>query len=269
MEKIIVLGTGHAMTLECYNTCFVLQNNKNKHFLVDTGGGNGVLKQLKNANIDINSIHDVFISHNHFDHMVGVFWIVRAICSNMHNGKYDSNLRIYCDSKIAKLIKKFVTQSLPEDYVKHFSENVLFCILKNNQKLNIIGYDIEILDLYSKEGSQFGFQLTLENNKKLAFLGDVPCSKRLYDLIKNNDWILHEALCLYSQKDIFKPYEKFHSTVKDVCESMSKLGIKNLVLWHSEDKNLPNRKKLYTKEAKEYFDGNVYVPNDLEVINLE
>lgn len=31
MEKLIILGTGHAMTLDCYNTCFTLQNNEGKN----------------------------------------------------------------------------------------------------------------------------------------------------------------------------------------------------------------------------------------------
>lgn len=38
MEKIIMLGTGCAMTLDCYNTCFLLQNNAKNSILVDTGG---------------------------------------------------------------------------------------------------------------------------------------------------------------------------------------------------------------------------------------
>ena len=29
-----------------------------------------------------------------------------------------------------------------------------------------------------------------------------------------------------------------------------------------------NGKELFTKEAKEYFNGNVYVPNDLDEIEL-
>lgn len=48
----------------------------------------------------------------------------------------------------------------------------------------------------------------------------------------------------------------------------SKLAVKNIILYHSEDQNIKNRKELYTKEGKDYFDGNIYVPNDLEVIEL-
>ena len=45
---ITMLGTGNAMVTECYNTCFVLRDG-DKHLLVDGGGGNTVLSQLKKA----------------------------------------------------------------------------------------------------------------------------------------------------------------------------------------------------------------------------
>ena len=46
--NITMLGTGNAMVTECYNTCFVLQDGE-KHLLVDGGGGNTLLRQLKKA----------------------------------------------------------------------------------------------------------------------------------------------------------------------------------------------------------------------------
>lgn len=38
MERIHVLGTGAGIVYNCYNTCFILENNK-KYMLVDTGAG--------------------------------------------------------------------------------------------------------------------------------------------------------------------------------------------------------------------------------------
>ncbi len=44
MEKIIVLGTGTASVVNNFNTCFVLEDNNSNYLLVDTGGGNGILR---------------------------------------------------------------------------------------------------------------------------------------------------------------------------------------------------------------------------------
>ena len=99
-------------------------------------------------------------------------------------------------------------------------------------------------------------------------MGDVPCSDKLYDKIRNTDWVLHEVFCLESEEAKFKAREKFHSTVKDVAQKMEMLNVKNIVSWHTMDNNIQHRKELYTKEAKEFFGGNVYVPNDLEIIEI-
>ena len=69
MEKIIVLGTGTAGALESFNTCFVLKDNNEEYFLVDTGGGNGILRQLKHAGVELlhhDNIHLKFLHKSLF-----------------------------------------------------------------------------------------------------------------------------------------------------------------------------------------------------------
>ncbi len=82
------------------------------------------------------------------------------------------------------------------------------------------------------------------------------------------DWLLHEAFCMDSEAKIFKPYEKMHSTAKMASKIAMNLNVKNLILYHTSDNDLKNRKKLYTQEAQEYFKGNIYVPDDLDIIEL-
>ena len=59
-----------------------------------------------------------------------------------------------------------------------------------------------------------------------------------------------------------------HSTVKDACQLAEQLHVKNLVLYHTEDKNIANRKALYMEEGRQYYTGHLYVPDDLEVLHL-
>ena len=75
-------------------------------------------------------------------------------------------------------------------------------------------------------------------------------------------------MCLDTEENIFHAYEKHHSTAKSVAIVMNKLGVKNLILYHTEDTH-KNKKELYTKEAQAYFDGNVIVPNDLDIIEIK
>lgn len=59
-----------------------------------------------------------------------------------------------------------------------------------------------------------------------------------------------------------------NSRAKDASELAEQLGVQNLILYHTEDKNIVRRKELYTEEGKKYFSGNLYVPEDLEKIEL-
>lgn len=64
--KLTILGTGNAMVTKCYNTCFAIENDGH-YFLVDGGGGNTIMKQLKNADIDWREITDAFVTHKHIN----------------------------------------------------------------------------------------------------------------------------------------------------------------------------------------------------------
>ena len=110
--------------------------------------------------------------------------------------------------------------------------------------------------------------MDMGNGEKLTCCGDEPYNECEKKYAENSKWLLHEAFCLYDQADVFRPYEKHHSTAKDASELAEQLGVKNLILYHTEDKNIARRKQLYTEEGRKYFHGSLYVPEDLEKIEL-
>ena len=67
MEQLYVFGTGNAQAIHCYNTCFAIRND-NDYFMVDAGGGNGILKILDDMKVDLNAIHHIFVTHEHGPH---------------------------------------------------------------------------------------------------------------------------------------------------------------------------------------------------------
>lgn len=267
MEKINFLGTGCAMVTKCYNTCFTLTGGQ-EHFLVDTGGGNTILSNLERLEISTNQIHHVFISHRHNDHITGIIWIIRAVAQQMINGKYIGHLKIYCHKENIEVIKTISNLLLEKKFTKFIEDRIVFIEIYDGCQLTILNWNIVFFDIKSSKQLQFGFTTTLNNGKKLTFLGDEPYREELFEVSKNSDYLLHEAFCLYSERDIFKPYDKHHVTVREACENASKLNIKTLIMYHTEDKNIRNRKELYTQEGKDYYKGNILVPDDLEVIDL-
>ena len=264
--ELTMLGTGNAMVTECYNTCFVLSENK-ECFLVDAGGGNTILHQLKHAGIDWMKIKNIFVTHKHVDHIMGVVWMIRKITTAMHKGVYEGEVNIYAHDEVIKILQTMCEMLLQKKETAWIGKGVHFVEVKDGEKRNVMGHDIQFFDIHSTKAKQFGFTMWYDN-KKLTCCGDEPYNECEKKYARNSKWLLHEAFCLHDQADVFHPYEKHHSTAKDASELAEQLGVQNLILYHTEDKNIVRRKELYTEEGKKYFSGNLYVPEDLEKIEL-
>ncbi|MDL2209601.1 MBL fold metallo-hydrolase [Desulfovibrio sp. OttesenSCG-928-O18] len=267
MEQLIALGTGNATVIRCYNTCFAIRDEAGC-FLVDGGGGNGILRQLDAANIPLTDINNAFCSHSHTDHILGMVWVIRMIAQLMGQNKYQGTFTVYCHRELAEKLRTIALLTLTPGMTSFFDKTILFRIVENGETLTILDREITFFDILSAKEKQFGFTARLKNGKKLAFLGDEPYNDKCEPYVRGSDWMLSEAFCLYSQRETFKPYEKHHSTAKDAAELAERLGVPNLILWHTEDKTLATRRQTYAAEAREYYSGTLYVPDDLDVIGL-
>jgi ribonuclease Z len=265
--KLTMLGTGNAVATECYNTCFVFDDEK-KYFMVDGGGGNTVLSQLKKAGYKWQDMHEIFVTHKHIDHLLGIIWMVRMICQSMSHGKYIGEANIYAHDEVTALIESMSKSLLREKDARFIGDRLHLITVADGETRLINGRRVTFFDIHSTKAKQYGFCMELNDGKKLVCCGDEPCTEGEYQYAENADWLLHEAFCLNSQADIFHPYEKHHSTVKDACELAEKLGVKNLLLYHTEDKNIKNRRQLYVEEGRKYYHGNLFVPDDLDTIEI-
>lgn len=264
---LTMLGTGHALTTECYNTCFVLEE-QGKYFMVDGGGGSGIFRQFKRAGLNWFEMHEIFVTHRHMDHLMGILWMVRMICQSMAHGKYRGEVRIYAHEEVTSLIRDFIPRLLTENEARFLNDTLHLVSVSDGQTREINGCPTTFFDIQSTKAKQFGFCLSLPSGGKLTCCGDEPYHPCEEPYAKNSKWLLHEAFCLHAQADVFRPYEKSHSTVKDACERAEALGVENLILYHTEDTNLPERKRRYTEEGKQYFSGSLYIPDDLQTIPL-
>lgn len=268
--QITMLGTGNATVSQIYNTCFLLQT-PGSLMLVDAGGGNGILAQLKKVNVQISDIHHLFVTHAHTDHVLGVIWVIRMVAQCKG---YEGLLHVYGNDKVMKVIKTIIDMILAKKQLARVAERVVFHQLEDGDSFEVGDMKLECFDIQSTKEKQFGFRAELPSSDEsgkplvLACLGDEPYNEQNRRYIVGADWMMCEAFCLYADRDTFKPYEKCHSTALDAGKLAEELGVKNLVLYHTEEKTLANRKENYTREAAENFKGRIFVPDDLEVIEL-
>lgn len=266
--ELIMLGTGSATATECYNTCFLLKEN-NTCFLVDGGGGNGILTQLNKAGTDWKTIRDIFVTHKHIDHIMGIIWMVRVICQGINQGKYEGDLNVYAHKELMGILENMLYTLIREKETKLIGKRVHLICVEDGEEKRILQKRVIFFDIHSTKAKQFGFTIYLEGGDRLTCSGDEPANKAAGQYVTGSKWLMHEAFCLYSQADIFKPYEKHHSTVLEACQIAERSGVENLILYHTEDKNIADRKALYLEEGSKAFHGKLYVPDDLEVIEIE
>ena len=270
MNQITMLGTGNATVPQIYNTCFLLKTPSTL-MLVDAGGGNGILSQLKKVNVLISDIHHLFVTHAHTDHVLGVIWVIRMVAQCKG---YEGLLHVYGNDKVMKVIKTIIDMILAKKQLAKVAERVVFHQLEDGDSFEVGDMKLECFDIQSTKEKQFGFRAELPSSDEsdkplvLACLGDEPYNEQNRRYIVGADWMMCEAFCLYADRDTFKPYEKCHSTALDAGKLAEELGVKNLILYHTEEKTLANRKENYTREAAENFKGRIFVPDDLEVIEL-
>lgn len=265
--KLTMLGTGNALATKCYNTCFILEDN-GQLLLVDGGGGNTVLLQIAKAGYRWQDIRHIFVTHKHIDHLLGVVWMVRMITQHMAQGAYNGDACLYGHEEVIGLIKELAEKLLPKKQAMYLGTRLRTVTVHDGQELCVIGNRFTAFDIHSDKAKQFGFCMTYGQGRRLVCCGDEPCPEHAFGYVQGCDWLLHEAFCLRSQADIFSPYEKHHSTVADACRLAQQLEVQNLLLYHTEDQNLPSRKALYCAEGQQYFSGHIAVPEDLEVIDL-
>lgn len=261
-DHIVMLGTGNAHAMRCYNTCFTLHSSGGSVLLVDAGGGNGIFAQLERAGLGLEDVQDIFVTHTHTDHLLGVVWLIRAKLERK------SRLRIWSHGKALALLSHICIQSLPAKHTAGLGHIVTMHPLEDGDSFRVGDIRLQCFDIHSTKEIQYGFLATMPDGKRVCCLGDEPYNPLNRQYAEGADWLMSEAFCLYEDRDLFHPYEKSHSTALDAAILAEDLQVGSLILYHTEDLTLDTRKERYTTEAKSRFSGAVLVPEDLERINL-
>ena len=291
--KITMLGTGNAAVTECYNTCYILED-QGKCLLVDAGGGNRFMEQLKRSGYRWQELTDVFVTHKHVDHLLGMFWFLRWSTAAMAGGHYHKEIRIYGHEEVIRILYEFALQLFPKKQTDFLQVEMTFPAgaagdgsiksegadenktplvrlieVTDGQTVSIIGHDVTFFDIGSTKARQFGYCISLADGSRLTCCGDETMTPAGEPYVRGSKWLLHEAFCLEAEADIFKPRQKMHSSVKAACQIAESCGVQKLLLYHTEESHLAERKCLYIREGKQYFSGELYVPDDLETVIIE
>ena len=284
-------------------------------FLVDAGGGNGILTQLERAGVDWRCVHDMFVTHTHIDHLLGAVWMLRLVCHHMNEGDYQGSFVVWGNDNVVSALGELARLLLRPQETRFLGNRVQLHAVRDGETCEILGRTVTFFDIHSAGAKQFGFAMNLERGgckecpadcgesehmegsgacdggefandldegnpdsthrtscgsrpRRLVCCGDEPFNEANREQVEGAEWLIHEAFCLASEEPRYNPHPIHHGTVAEACAAAERLGVENLVLYHTEDDDLPHRKERYLAEGCQHFSGNLYVPDDLDMFSL-
>lgn len=269
LPRLVVLGTGSAFPSRSYNECFIIETEEGR-LLVDAGGGNGIINILESMAIDIATLHDMFVTHSHTDHILGAVWVVRRIVQLALEDRYEGCLTVYGNADVIDALRQICRLTFLKAYFEKMETTVDFRTVEPGDNARIAGCDVRFIDCHSANVAQTGFHMSFPEGPTFCCLGDEALTSENASEVAGADYLLCGAFCRYADRTVFRPYEKHHLTVKDVAATAQLCGIRNLILAHCEDRTpAALRQPLYAAEAAHYYNGNVLVPEDGATISLK
>ena len=298
--EIVILGTASAIPTEDRNHPAMLLKFEGHNMLFDCG--EGTQRQLRIAKESPMKIQNIFISHWHGDHVLGLpgllqsygmnnrrdsvhIWgpvgskkrlehlmegfSVRVPCTIVvHELNPTTAKKIYDDEKFEIWALKLVHPTACLGY--YFKEKDTLRLHKDKVlKLKLQGYPILDKLKAGKDVTYEGKKLTVKTmtytqpGKKVTIILDTAASDKIANFAKGSDLFVCEATFLH--KEAGKAKERDHMTAKQAARMAKKAQVKKLVLTHYSQR-YKSLKDLH-KEASAIF-KNVEMAKDFSRFKL-
>lgn len=255
MARLTFLGTGDPLNEERAQTSLVLPVGADALALLDTSSGTILLRQLQRANIALDQIRHVVISHRHFDHAGGLAPLLVALVPLP-----DADVTIYAANETLGALHQLLDLTIPgvEDWLGarlHWREIVA-------ERAVEIGD--AILTPFAVEHGIESIGMRIEQDgQRLVFSADtIPC-RNVTTHAKSADLLIHEAYSL--DHDAEAAHRFGHSTAADAGRTARQAAARRLVLTHLRATRYSEPAALAAEAAKAYG-RSVEVAHDLQTI---
>ena len=161
-EMEVFYEINYARYRKCFsNKVFIIPvfvfENQNQYFLVDGGGGNTLLSQLEKAHINWQDIKDIFVTHKHIDHLMGIIWMIRMIGQHMSQGKYQGEVRIYAHKELIDIIMQMVHLVLEAKHTQFINKRIHLIEIQDHDSHMIINHQVTFFDIHSTKNKTIWF----------------------------------------------------------------------------------------------------------------
>ena len=293
------MGTASAIPTKTRNHASIVMKIYDRTVLFDCG--EGTQKQIMNAQVSPMKIDDIYITHLHGDHILGLPGIIQSLAFRGRTRQ----LNIYGPPGITNLIEHIkklgyftisyeiiVHEIMDDDVVIYQQNNFLIKAMKMKHTITNYAYKIEeikqpkflrpkAIELGVPPGPLFGKlqagnSVTVDGKEifpeqvlgpprkgvKLVYSGDtVPQEKMIY-FAKEVNVLIHEATFAKEYKD--KAMENGHTIAEDAALIAKEANVNQLILTHLSNRYTSS--EALESEAREIFNNTVYAEDMMTVI---
>jgi len=298
--EIVFLGTAGAIPTEKRSLSAVFLDYLGEYFLFDCG--EGTQRQMRIAGINFMRIDNVFITHLHADHFMGLAGMIQS----MDFLERKRPLEIYGPPGLKEILDHMLSMgTFRPDFLEiqaheidegvilkgdrysiscvrteHTNHSLAYCFQEDPKrkflKQKALALGIPEGGLFSRlqrgeaveyKGKKIDADQVLSDpvpGRRMVYTGDTRACMAVQTLARDADILIHDAT--YSSQDKESLDKSDHSTAAQAAETAKKAGAKRLYLTHISQR-YPDPKPL-EQEAREIF-PETYVAEDFMKIKVE
>ena len=268
--RVCLLGTGGAANEARHQAGVLVEwgvGASGGRILLDTGAGLDIVRLLMAAHCEPAEVRDIFVSHQHMDHMGGLepllLWsIIRTLQS--HGRPPGDETRVHADSRVLAAITELfgaIATAVP----RLFRDKLRRVDAADGRPEELPGGARLTTFLVDHEPSGAGAMgcLVERDGTRLVYSGDTRPVKQLIEVARGADVLIHEAGGLDAAAG--EVHRLGHSTAGDAARAAAAAGVGRLILTHVPAEPLAEP---MLAEARAAFDGPVELASDLRRIEV-
>jgi len=297
--ELIFLGTSSAIPSKHRNHASIALKAFGEILLFDCG--EGTQRQMSCMKLSPMKIKNIFISHLHGDHILGLPGIIQSLGFrgrteplNIYGPPGLENIReSILNFGYFALDFEIIMHEIKEGTVIDNEEYAVECVKTQHNVFNLSYSLIEkkkpkflkdkAIELGLKPGPDFGklhdgIEVKIEDKIikpeqvlgeyrkgiKITYSGDTRPCEALVDLAADSDILIHEST--FGDKDQVKAVENWHSTAKEAAQIARKAYAKKLILTHISTRY---RKSDELKKAAQKIFENTVVARDFMTLEVK
>ncbi len=239
--KLIFLGYCSNSFSEINTVSFLLKQNDN-YSIFDCGANttNNLHKYIKN----FSAVKNVFISHSHFDHFLGLpYFIIGRHLDIIARRKKEQSyvaepLNIYLPEGLEYLVNQLIEKCHSD--IKKLSFDLIFHTLREGEIYN----DDFVVNAFNVNHTvnTFGFTISLNGKKLIGYSADTLYNENIVNMLRDSKILILEGMV--PNEDITFSTNSKHATFEQMCEVIKNTNPNQAFIVHLQPRYLSQRNEI-------------------------